>query len=132
MKTLFQFRDFVKEITSSNSRKHKQGGSAEVFSGRSYPDLSSSCSIHLVSDQTLQVELTTSIIFGFLVPKVHNTGTDQDISICQEILNNVACYDRELRLEKLMQGPSMARCTINLCPGFIPHFLSVEILRQAG
>lgn len=139
MQTLFQFRDFVKEITSSNSRKHKQ----EVLQKYSQ---------NVIILTYLQFAFNPYVTFGISTKKlyktvgasrlthlnsifelleylkIHNTGTDQDISVCQEILNNVACYDREAAdlLEKLICKDLSIGCdakTINsVIPGLIPTF----------
>ena len=106
MKTLFQFRDFVKEITSSNSRKHKQ----EVL--QKYKDDSvihrylkiafDPYAVYGISTKKLYKTVGGNSICGvdsifelFTYLTQHNTGTDQIVSLCQEILSNCACYDRE-------------------------------------
>ena len=139
MKTLMHFRDFVKEISANNSRKYKQ----EVLEKYSQD---------VVILTYLQFAFNPYIIFGISTKKlyktvgasridnlnsvfelleylkVHNTGTDQDISISQEILSNVAAYDREAAdlLEKLICKDLSIGCdakSINaVIPGLIPTF----------
>ena len=139
MQTLFQFRDFVKEITSSNSRKHKQEVlqkySQDVviltylqFAFNPYITFGISTKKLYKTVGASRIDYLNSIFELLEYLKVHNTGTDQDISICQEILNNVACYDREAAdlLEKLICKDLSIGCdvkTINsVVPGLIPTF----------
>ena len=139
MQTLFHFRDFVKEITTSNSRKYKQ----EVL--QKYDN-------DVVILTYLQFAFNPYITFGISTKKlyktvgghnitniesvlglleylkVHNTGTDQVVSLCQEILSNCACYDREAAdiLEKLICKDLSIGCdakVINqVIPNLIPQF----------
>ena len=146
MKTLFQFRDFVKEITSSNSRKHKQEVlqkySQDVviltylqFAFNPYITFGISTKKLYKTVGGSRIDYLNSIFELLEYLKVHNTGTDQDISICQEILNNVACYDREAAdlLEKLICKDLSIGCdakTINsVVPGLIPTF-SVQLAEK--
>jgi DNA ligase-1 len=146
MKTLFQFRDFVKEITSSNSRKHKQEVlqkySQDVviltylqFAFNPYITFGISTKKLYKTVGASRIDYLNSIFELLEYLKVHNTGTDQDISICQEILNNVACYDREAAdlLEKLICKDLSIGCdakTINsVIPGLIPTF-SVQLAEK--
>ena len=139
MKTLFQFRDFVKEITSSNSRKHKQEVlqkySQDVviltylqFAFNPYITFGISTKKLYKTVGASRIDYLNSVFELLEYLKVHNTGTDQDISICQEILSNVAVYDRESSelLEKLICKDLSIGCdakTINsVIPGLIPTF----------
>lgn len=139
MKTLFHFRDFVKEISANNSRKYKQ----EVL--QKYKDDS-------VIHRYLKIAFDPYAVYGISTKKLyktvggnsirgvesifelftyltqHNTGTDQIVSLCQEILNNVAVYDREAAdlLEKLIcKDLSIgvdAKSINSVIPGLIPTF----------
>lgn len=146
MQTLFQFRDFVKEITSSNSRKHKQEVLQKYsqnvviltylqFAFNPYITFGISTKKLYKTVGASRIDYLNSIFELLEYLKVHNTGTDQDISICQEILNNVACYDRESAdlLEKLICKDLSIGCdakTINsVIPGLIPTF-SVQLAEK--
>lgn len=139
MKTLFQFRDFVKEITSSNSRKFKQ----EVL--QKYKDDS-------VIIRYLKIAFDPYAVYGISTKKLyktvgghnitgvesvfelftyltqHNTGTDQIVSLCQECLSCVGAQDVECEalLEKLICKDLSIGCdakTINaVIPGCVPTF----------
>jgi DNA ligase-1 len=139
MKTLQHFNDFVKEISSNNSRKFKQ----EVL--QKYKD-------DRVIQEYLKIAFNPYIVYGISYKKlykfvgdseianinsifdlfdyleVHNTGSARDVSICQEILNNVAAHDRDAAalLEKLICKDLVIGCdakTINKeIPGLIPTF----------
>ncbi len=146
MKTLFHFRDFVKEITSSNSRKFKQG----VL--QKYKDDS-------VIHRYLKIAFDPYVVYGISDKKLHkmvrgmsgylidnvfalfdylttnNTGTDQDVRVCQEVIYGVGVWDREAAalLEKLICKDLSIGCdakTINsIIPGLIPTF-SVQLAEK--
>jgi DNA ligase-1 len=146
MQTLFHFRDFVKEITSSNSRKHKQ----EVLQ-KYKDDVHVKFYLSFVFNPYITTGISTKKLYktvggsriDFLnsIPELltylqqNNTGTDQIISVCQEILSNVAVYDREAAdlLEKLICKDLSIGCdakTINsVIPGLIPTF-SVQLAEK--
>ena len=139
MKTLQHFNEFIKEITASNSRLHKQS----VLN--KYKD-------DIIIKRYLQVAFDPYKVFGISTKKLgktvsghvfsnienvfnlfdyleeHNTGTDKDISVCQEVLNDVCSYDREagVLLESLICKDLSIGCdakTINKeIPGLIPTF----------
>jgi len=139
MKTLQHFNNFVKEITESNSRLHKQA----VL--KKYADDSIIC-------KYLQIAFDPYKVFGISTKKLskvvgasgvttiesvfeffeyleeHNTGTDRDISVCQEVLNCVCSFDREcgVLLESLICKDLSIGCdskTINKeIPDLIPTF----------
>lgn len=139
MKTLQHFNNFVKEITASNSRLHKQA----VL--KKYADDSIIC-------KYLQIAFDPYKVFGISTKKLskvvgasgvttiesvfeffeyleeHNTGTDRDISVCQEVLNCVCSFDREcgVLLESLICKDLSIGCdskTINKeIPDLIPTF----------
>ena len=146
MKTLFHFRDFVKEITANNSKKYKQ----EVL--QKYDnDVVILTYLQFAFNPYITFGISTKklyktvgghnirgveSIFGLLeYLKVHNTGTDQVVSLCQEILSNCACYDREAAdlLEKLIckdLSIGVEAKTINsVIPGLIPTF-SVQLAEK--
>lgn len=139
MKTLQYFNEFVKEITASNSRLHKQA----VI--KKYKD-------DATIQQYLQIAFDPYKVYGISTKKLskvvgasgvttiesvfeffeylekHNTGTDRDISVCQEVLNCVCSFDREcgVLLESLICKDLSIGCdskTINKeIPDLIPTF----------
>lgn len=139
MKTLEQFCKFINEINSSNSRLHKQS----VL--RQYKD-------DPVIRRYLQIAFDPYKVYGISTKKLnkivgahgvynietvfdlfdylgeHNTGTDKDISICQEALSNVCRQSREAGavLEALICKDLSIGCdakTINKeMPDLIPTF----------
>lgn len=139
MKTLFHFRDFVKEISSSNSRKFKQ----EVL--EKYKDDSvihrylkiafDPYAVYGISTKKLNKSVPATSIIGihsifelFTYLTQHNTGTDQIVGLCQDFLDGVAACDRESAdlLEKLICKDLSIGCdakSINsVIPGLIPTF----------
>ena len=146
MKTLFQFRDFVKEITSSNSRKFKQ----EVL--EKYKDNPAICrylkiafdpyAVYGISTKKLYKKVGANQITGidsvfelFNYLTQHNTGTDQVVALCQEFLDYLATCDQEAGalLEKLICKDLSIGCdakSINsVIPGLIPTF-SVQLAEK--
>lgn len=139
MNTLLHFKNFYEEIRSSNSRKHKQwvlerfkndrviqeylkiAFNPYIVYGISYKKL-----YKFVGDS--EIDNINSIFDLFDYLEVHNTGSARDISICQEILNNVAAHDRAAAalLEKLICKDISIGCdakTINsVIPNLIPSF----------
>ena len=139
MKTLQHFNNFVKEITESNSRLHKQA----VL--KKYAD-------DEVVKKYLQTAFDPYKVFGISTKKLHkninsnveyipidifnffqylqqnNTGRDADIAVCYNILDNVAANDSECAelLEKLICKDLSIGCdskTINKeIPDLIPSF----------
>jgi DNA ligase-1 len=139
MNTIRHFRDFVNEITASNSRLHKQA----VL--KKYAD-------DIVVHRYLKIAFDPYLVFGISTKKLakivpgsnvrevetvldlfeylekHNTGTDRDISICQEVLSHVNTCDREAGtvLEALIckdLSIGVDSKTINKeMPGLIPTF----------
>jgi DNA ligase-1 len=139
MKTLQHFNDFVKEITSNNSRKFKQG----VF--EKYKDDSvihrylkiafDPYAVYGISTKKLHKSVPATSIAGihsifelFTYLTQHNTGTDQIVGLCQDFLDGVAACDQEAAdlLEKLICKDLSIGCeakTINsVIPGLIPTF----------
>ena len=139
MRTLQHFNEFVKEITSSNSRLHKQA----VL--RKYAD-------DEIAKKYLQIAFDPYKVFGISTKKLtkdvfhgdievildvpdlfdyleeHNTGRDYDIAVCRIALDWIASEDRECAelLEKLICKDLSIGCdakTINKeMPGLIPTF----------
>ena len=146
MKTLQHFNEFVKEIMSSNSRLHKQA----VL--KKYKD-------DEIVKRYLQIAFDPYKVFGISTKKLnkvvggtvinciesvfdffdyletHNTGSDADISVCQEVLNCVSSFDRECGtlLEVLICKDLTIGCdskTINKeIPDLIPTF-SVQLANK--
>jgi DNA ligase-1 len=138
MKTLMHFRDFVNEITTSASRKHKQDVLAK------YKD-------DEVVKQYLKIAYDPYTVFGISTKKLnkkvagmnaypcevfelfeyltsHNTGSDADIKVCQATLEDVFSKDIECShlLEELICKDLSIGCdakTINsIIPDLIPTF----------
>ena len=106
MQTIVHFKNFVQEINQSNSRLYKQ----EVL--KKYAD-------DQIVRRYLQIAFDPYKVFGISTKKLtkivpgsgvrevesvldlfdylekHNTGTDRDISICQEVLSHVNTWDRD-------------------------------------
>lgn len=139
MHTLFHFKDFVTEITASNSKKHKQ----DVL--QKYKDDSvvhrylkiafDPYAVYGISTKKLHKSVPATSIIGihsifelFTYLTQHNTGTDQIVGLCQDFLDGVAACDRESAdlLEKLICKDLSIGCeakTINsVIPGLIPTF----------
>lgn len=140
MKTLQHFNEFVKEITSSNSKKFKQ----EVL--QKYKDdeviqkylkiVFDPFTVYGISGKKLHKEVrvaehlfclsTVFDLFEYL--EDHNTGRDYDIAVCQLALDWIAGDDRECvaLLEKLIckdLSIGVDAKSINAAmPGLIPTF----------
>lgn len=139
MKTLFHFRDFVKEISANNSRKYKQEVLRKYdndviiltylqFAFNPYTTFGISTKKLYKTVGGHQITGIESV-FGLLeYLKEHNTGTDQVVSLCQEILSCIGASDVECEalLEKLICKDLSIGCdakTINsIIPGLIPTF----------
>jgi DNA ligase-1 len=106
MKTLFHFRDFVKEISANNSRKYKQEVLRKYdndviiltylqFAFNPYTTFGISTKKLYKTVGGHQITGIESV-FGLLeYLKEHNTGTDQVVSLCQEILSCIGASDVE-------------------------------------
>lgn len=139
MKTLLHFKDFVNEITSSNSKKFKQ----EVL--LKYKDDATihrylkiafdPYTVYGISSKKLNKSVGGNDItgvdsifelFNFLTR--YNTGTDKAVSLCQDFLSNVEASDPEaaILLEKLIckdLSLGVEAKSINAAmPGLIPTF----------
>jgi DNA ligase-1 len=141
MRTLQHFNEFVKEITSSNSRLHKQAvlqkyKDDEVV--KKYLQIAfDPYRVYGLSTKKLhaQVSLTTPFIAStetifelFEYLEEHNTGTFSEILECQSWLNDVASLDSESAtlLEAIICKDLSIGCdakTINKeIPGCVPCF----------
>ena len=139
MNTIVHFKNFVNEINESNGRLYKQSVLKKYKDDR-------------IIQRYLQIAFDPFKVFGISTKKLnkivsggvincienvfnlfdyleeHNTGSDVDISICQEVLNLVATYNREAAavLEALICKDLSIGCdaaTINKeIPGLIPTF----------
>ena len=145
MKTLQHFHSFVKEITESNSRLHKQAvlkkfKDDEVV--KKYLQIAfDPYKVYGISTKKLSKIVgghdcwVNSVFDLFEYLEEHNTGTDADISICQEVLNNISTYDREAGelLQSLICKDLSIGCdskTINKeIPDLIPTF-SVQLANK--
>ncbi len=149
MRTLQHFNEFVKEVTSSNSRLHKQAvlqkyKDDEVV--KRYLQIAfDPYRVYGLSTKKLTREVTaedswpswcTPTVFNlFDYLEIHNTGKDTDIVVCQLALNEVAERDSECAelLEKLICKDLSIGCdykTINKeIPGLIPEF-SVQLANK--
>ena len=146
MNTIVHFKNFVNEISESNGRLYKQS----VL--KKYKD-------DAVIQRYLKIAFDPFMVFGISTKKLskivpgsgvtevqsvfdlfeylekHNTGTDRDISICQEVLSHVSTWDREagVILEALICKDLSIGCdasTINKeIPGLIPTF-SVQLANK--
>lgn len=146
MNTIVHFKNFVNEINESNGRLYKQS----VL--KKYKD-------DAVIQRYLKIAFDPFMVFGISTKKLskivpgsgitevqsvfdlfeylekHNTGTDRDISICQEVLSHVSTWDREagVILEALICKDLSIGCdasTINKeIPGLIPTF-SVQLANK--
>ena len=146
MNTIVHFKNFVNEINESNGRLYKQS----VLN--KYKD-------DVVVQRYLKIAFDPFLVFGISTKKLnkivggtvinciesvfdlfdylenHNTGSDADISICQEVLNIVSTNDREAGaiLEALICKNLSIGCdakTINKeIPDLIPTF-SVQLANK--
>lgn len=146
MNTITYFKDFVNEINGSNSRLFKQSVLQKYKNDRiiqKYLQIAfDPFKVYGISTKKLNKVVGGTIInciesvfdlFDYL--ENHNTGSDADISICQEVLNLVSTNDREAGavLEALICKDLSIGCdakTINKeIPGLIPTF-SVQLANK--
>jgi DNA ligase-1 len=139
MKTLLHFKNFYEEIRTSNSRKFKQSVLEKykddpviqrylkiAFDPYTVYGISTKKLYKTVGGSRITSVNSIFELFDFLAE--HNTGTDQVVSLCQEILNNVAACDQQAAtlLEFLICKELVIGCdakTINAAmPGLIPTF----------
>lgn len=139
MNTLFHFKDFVTEVTASNSKKYKQDVLQKYkddFVVHRYLKIAfDPYAVYGISTKKLHKSVPATSIVGihsifelFTYLTQHNTGTDQIVGLCQDFLDGVAACDRESAdlLEKLICKDLSIGCeakTINsVIPGLIPTF----------
>ena len=139
MITLMHFNNFVKEITESNSRLHKQAvlnkyKDDEII--KKYLQIAfDPYKVYGLSTKKLYKKIygtsdsdvnTVFDLFNYL--ETHNTGTSVDILVCREMLDSISAVDRECAelLESLICKNLSIGCdskTINKeIPGLIPQF----------
>jgi DNA ligase-1 len=141
MRTLQHFNNFVKEIISSNSRLHKQAVLQKYKDDEVVKRY-----LQIAFDPYRVYGLSTKKLYANVPPRVsadvelfdvfelfeyleeHNTGTFQEIMLCQNLLDGVAAVDRECAelLEKLICKDLSIGCdskTINKeIPDCVPCF----------
>ncbi len=141
MKTLQHFNEFVKEISSSNSRKFKQGVLEKykddpviqrylkiAFDPYTVYGISTKKLTTKVRSASNYIPNTKSVFELFDYLAVHNTGTFNEILECQNALDAVAAHDQEaaILLSLLICKDLSIGCdakTINsIIPGLIPTF----------
>jgi DNA ligase-1 len=139
MRTLEQFCKFINEINASNGRLHKQSVLKKykddpvickylqiAFDPYKVYGISTKKLNKIVGARGVYDIETVFDLFDYL--EVHNTGTDKDISICQEAIANVNIWNRDAGtiLEALICKKLSIGCdakTINKeIPGLIPTF----------
>lgn len=139
METLLKFNDFVTEICATNSRREKQ----EILWRYRGDDIIhrylqiafNPYIVHGISNKKLNKIVSyfrgqsVSTVFEFFkYLEQHNTGTDNDIAFCQEVIAGVSHHYPELEvlLKKLICKDLSIGCdvkTINMViPGLIPTF----------
>ena len=147
METLKHFRDFVTEITESNSRIHKQNvlkkyKDDEVV--KKYLQINfDPFRVHGISSKKLNKEVsigsswcpaTVFELFDYL--EKNNTGRDIDIAVCQCALGWLSGYDAEYTelLEKLICKDLVlgvdSKSINKEIPNLIPQFSCTPPLRQ--
>lgn len=146
MKTLKHFHNFVKEITASNSRLHKQAVLKQYKDDeivKKYLQIAfDPYRIYGISVKKLSkavsassVTMIESVFDFFDYLEKHNTGSDKDISVCQEMLNYISCYDSECGtlLESLICKDLSIGCdskTINKEIPDLIHTFSVQLANK--
>lgn len=146
MNTIIHFKNFVNEINGSNSRLFKQSVLQKYKDDRivqRYLQIAfDPFKVYGISTKKLNkivggtvINCIESVFDLFDYLENHNTGSDADISICQEVLNIVSSNDREagVILEALICKDLSIGCdaaTINKeIPGLIPTF-SVQLANK--
>lgn len=146
MNTIVHFKNFVNEINGSNSRLFKQSVLQKYKDDRivqRYLQIAfDPFKVYGISTKKLNkivggtvINCIESVFDFFDYLENHNTGSDADISICQEVLNLVNSNDREAGavLEALICKDLSIGCdakTINKeIPDLIPTF-SVQLANK--
>lgn len=139
MQSLVHFKEFVNEINSSNSRLFKQATLKKykddqiirrylqiAFDPYTVYGISTKKLAKIVPGSGITTVQAVFELFDYL--EKHNTGTDRDVSLCQELLSHVCTWDREAGaiLEALIckdLSIGVDSKTINKeMPGLIPTF----------
>lgn len=139
MQSLVHFKEFVTEINSSNSRLFKQATLKKykddqiirrylqiAFDPYTVYGISTKKLAKIVPSSGITTVQAVFELFDYL--EKHNTGTDRDVSLCQELLSHVCTWDREagVILEALIckdLSIGVDSKTINKeMPGLIPTF----------
>ena len=139
MQSLVHFKEFVAEINSSNSRLFKQATLKKykddqiirrylqiAFDPYTVYGISTKKLAKIVPGSGITTVQAVFELFDYL--EKHNTGTDRDVSLCQELLSHVCTWDREAGavLEALIckdLSIGVDSKTINKeMPGLIPTF----------
>jgi DNA ligase-1 len=139
MQTLLHFKNFCDEIRLSNSRKHKQWvlerfKNDEVikrylkiaFDPYTVYGISTKKLHKMVKGMSGYIIDSTFALFDYLAE--NNTGTDQDVRVCQEFIYGVGARDRDAAdlLEKLIckdLSVGVDAKSINaIIPDLIPQF----------
>ena len=146
MNTIVHFKNFVNEINGSNSRLFKQSVLQKYKDDRivqRYLQIAfDPFKVYGISTKKLNkivggtvINCIESVFDFFDYLETHNTGSDADISVCQEVLNLVNSNDREagVVLEALICKDLSIGCdakTINKeIPDLIPTF-SVQLANK--
>lgn len=146
MNTIIHFKNFVNEINGSNSRLFKQSVLQKYKDDRivkRYLQIAfDPFKVYGISTKKLNkivggtvINCIESVFDFFDYLETHNTGSDADISICQEVLNLINSNDREAGavLEALICKDLSIGCdakTINKeIPDLIPTF-SVQLANK--
>lgn len=146
MNTIVHFKNFVNEINGSNSRLFKQSVLQKYKDDRivrRYLQIAfDPFKVYGISTKKLNkivggtvINCIESVFDLFDYLENHNTGSDADISVCQEVLNLVSSNDREAGaiLEALICKDLSIGCdakTINKeIPDLIPTF-SVQLANK--
>lgn len=139
MRSLTHFLNFVKEINTSNSRLHKQSVlqkyATDAIIWRYLQIAFNPFEMYGISSKKLHktVHTPSGYVFGGVLELFDylaecNTGTDQDIAACQEVLDGVSAWSSEAAelLEQLIckdLSIGVDAKTINKeIPGLIPTF----------
>lgn len=139
MQSLVHFKEFVNEINSSNSRLFKQATLKKykddqiirrylqiAFDPYTVYGISTKKLAKIVPGSGITTVQAVFELFDYL--EKHSTGTDRDVSLCQELLSHVCTWDREAGaiLEALIckdLSIGVDSKTINKeMPGLIPTF----------
>ena len=139
MHSLIHFLNFVNEVNTSNSRLHKQSvlqKYADDHIIRRYLQIAfNPFEVYGISGKKLhkQVHTPSGYVFGNVLELFDylaecNTGTDQDIAACQEVLDGVSVWSREaaelleqLICKDLSIGVDVKSINKEI-PGLIPTF----------